>query len=204
MAEKKSETKIIVERTYNVPLRKGFQKAPKYRRAKKAVNVLKAFLSKHMKSENIKIGKYLNLEIWKRGIKNPPHHVKINVTKDSEDVVKAELAGAPEEKKPKSPPKEAVKKEKTEGKPEVGIEKALEKLEEKTEKIKKEKQEETKEIEKEEITELKKAPPEAPKEAKMIPKEVKHPSDIDSKTDKMPKGEQRLQKHEKQGKQAKK
>ncbi|MEA3514867.1 MAG: 50S ribosomal protein L31e [Nanoarchaeota archaeon] len=201
MAEKKAEPKIVVERMYNVPLRKGFQKAPKYRRAKKATNVLREFLAKHMKSDNIKLGKFLNMEVWKRGIKNPPHHVKVNVTKDSEGVVKAELVGAKTEKKAaaKAPVKKAEK-------PAKGIEEALEKLEKKQEDIKKDKAEEAKETEKKEIKELKKHPPAVPKEAKAIPKEkeIKHPSDIDAKTDKMPRGGQKLEGHQGEGKQKKK
>lgn len=205
MADKKAEAKIVVERMYNVPLRKGFQKAPKYRRAKKATNVLREFLVKHMKSDNIKIGKFLNMAMWKRGIKNPPHHVKVNVTKDSEGVVKAELVGAKTEKKAvaKAPVK---KEEKKAEKPAKGIEEALEKLEKKQENIKKEKAEEAKETEKKEIKELKKHPSAIPKEAKVIPKEkeMKHPSDIDAKTDKMPRGGQKLEGHQGAGKQKKK
>ncbi len=91
---KKEENKVVLERTYNIPLRKGFQTAPMYRRAKKALLVLKTFLSKHMKSDNVKIGKYLNLEIWKRGITNPPHHVKVIVKKYDSGVVEAELESA--------------------------------------------------------------------------------------------------------------
>ena len=89
----------ILERTYNVPLRKEFLKVPKYKRAKKAVTALKQFLVKHMKSDNVKIGKYLNDEIWKHGIKNPPHHVKLNAVKDKEGLITAELVGAPVDKK---------------------------------------------------------------------------------------------------------
>jgi len=87
------------ERVYNIPLRKEFQKAPKYKRAKKAVNAVKAFLQKHMKTEKVKIGKYLNLKIWERGIKSPPHHVKVTAVKDDEGIVIAEIVGAPVEKK---------------------------------------------------------------------------------------------------------
>ena len=90
---------IILERTYNVPLRKEFLKVPKYKRAKKAVTALKQFLVKHMKSDNVKIGKYLNDEIWKHGIKNPPHHVKLNAVKDKDGLITAELVGAPVDKK---------------------------------------------------------------------------------------------------------
>jgi len=84
-----------IERVYNVPLRKEFQKAPPYKRAKKAMAALKSFLIKHMNSENIKVGNYLNELIWARGIKRPPHHVKINVVKDDKGMVVAELVGKP-------------------------------------------------------------------------------------------------------------
>ena len=70
-----------LERTYNVPLREGTQLAPAYRRAKKAVRVLRAFIEKHMKCEDVRIGPYLNEFIWKRGIKSPPHHVEVKATK---------------------------------------------------------------------------------------------------------------------------
>ena len=112
MAEEK-----ILERTYNVPLRKEFLKVPKYKRAKKAVKALKQFLIKHMKSDNVKIGKYLNDEIWKHGIKNPPHHVKLNAVKDKEGLVTAELVGAPVEKKEEDEEKEETKE--VEEKPKV-------------------------------------------------------------------------------------
>ncbi|MEM3374788.1 MAG: 50S ribosomal protein L31e [Candidatus Woesearchaeota archaeon] len=84
-----------LERVYNVPLRKGFQKAPKYKRAKKAIIVLKEFLSRHMKCsiEDIKLGKRINETIWARGYKYPPHHIKIKAVKDEKGVVKAELYG---------------------------------------------------------------------------------------------------------------
>lgn len=194
MAKKKEpETKIVMERAYNVPLRKGFQKAPKYRRAKKAINTLRGFLIKNMKSDNVKIGKYLNLELWKNGIKNPPHHVKVKVTKDSEGLVKAELVGAPAEKAPavkKKPEKKEEKEEKKKEKPE-SIEKALDDLEKKAEKIKEEKQEKAKETEAEEIKELKKNPPEAPREAKQQPKETKQPEE----PAKHPRGGQKLEPH---------
>ena len=82
-----------LERQYNVPLRKGFRRTPKYKKAKKAVATLKLFLNKHMKSDKVLIGKNLNEKIWERGIKNPPHHIKVTAIKDGEGVVKAELEG---------------------------------------------------------------------------------------------------------------
>ena len=82
-----------VERTYIIPLRKEWLKSPRYRRAKKAVTAVKGFLIKHMKSDDIRLGKHLNEELWKHGIKNPPGKIKVNVLKDDKNVVRAELFG---------------------------------------------------------------------------------------------------------------
>ncbi|MFH1849089.1 MAG: 50S ribosomal protein L31e [archaeon] len=106
-----------IERVYNIPLRKEFLKSPRWRRTKKAVAALRKFLARHMKSDNIKIGKYLNIELWKHGIRNPPHHVKVNVVKDDDGIVTAELVGAPLEKaEEKKEGKAAEKAEKEEPK----------------------------------------------------------------------------------------
>lgn len=97
---KADEPKIELEREYVVPLRKGFLKVPRYKRAKKAVRVLKEFLAKHMKVEDrdlkkVKVDRYLNEEIWFRGIKKPLNKVKVKATK-KDGVVYVELAEMPE------------------------------------------------------------------------------------------------------------
>ncbi len=83
-----------LERTYNIPLRREFLKVPRYRRTNKAVIALKDFVMKHMKTQDVRIGPYLNQELWKDGIKNPPHHVKVTVVKKA-DKVYVELTGKP-------------------------------------------------------------------------------------------------------------
>jgi large subunit ribosomal protein L31e len=88
-----AKTEKTLERTYNVPLRREFLKVPRYKRTKKAVSAMKDYLSKHMKSEDVRLGKHLNEELWKHGIRNPPHHVKVTVQKDEKGVVRAELFG---------------------------------------------------------------------------------------------------------------
>lgn len=82
-----------LERTYIVPLRKEFMKVPAHKRAKKAVRALRAFLVRHMKSENVKIGNFVNMAIWARSMKNPPRFVKITAIKDDDGTVTAELFG---------------------------------------------------------------------------------------------------------------
>ncbi len=115
---KKQEKKTVLERTYNVPLRKEFLKAPRWKRTPKAAKALKMFISRHMKSENVKIGKYANMELWKHGMKNPPHHIKVEAVKDEDGLVRVELVGAPKEKPELKPAKKGKSAPKPEAKPE--------------------------------------------------------------------------------------
>lgn len=82
-----------ITRMYTIPLRKRYAETPRHNRTNKAVRVLKEFIVKHMKSENIKIGVKLNELMWKNGIKNPPSKVKVTAIKDKEGVVRVELEG---------------------------------------------------------------------------------------------------------------
>lgn len=108
-----------LERTYNIPLRKEWLKVPFYKRAKKATTAVREFLQKHMKTEEINISQGINKEIWKHGIKNPPHHVKVNVVKEN-NKASARLVEEQELKQEKKGEKKNEKKEqqKTEAKEE--------------------------------------------------------------------------------------
>ena len=113
MADKKKATNKI-ERTYVVNLRKEIIKAPRYKKSKKAITSLKEFLKRHMKSDDIKIGNYLNQYLWQNGPKNPPTRIEIKVTKEDEKVF-AELASAPvEEKKEEKKEKKKIIEKKEE------------------------------------------------------------------------------------------
>ena len=127
-----------MERTYKIPLRKEWLKAPVYRRTKKAVTATKEFLQRHMKTTNVRLGRHLNMHLWSQGYRHPPHKVEVSaeIIKDKEgDYVYAELVGVK---------KEILKKEKIEkktglaGKLEELRGKDTEKLDHKTEEIKKE------------------------------------------------------------------
>ncbi len=89
---KKKDSKQKLERTYTIPLRKCFVNAAVSKRTPRAVRGVRVFLKKHMKAENIKLGFHLNEYLWRYGIKNPPHHIRVNAVKE-DDVVKAELYG---------------------------------------------------------------------------------------------------------------
>lgn len=92
-----------------------------YKRAKKAGAALKQFLARHMKAniEDVKIGKYANQKIWERGIRFPPHHIKVVAKKDDAGIVMVELEGAPVEEKKEMPKKveETPKEKPVEAKP---------------------------------------------------------------------------------------
>lgn len=99
----KKETKVKLERSYNIPIRKKTRETAKHKKTPRAIRVVRQFLQKHMKAEVVKLGPQLNLLMWKHGIKNPPHHIKVHAIKE-DDIVKAELEGFEY--------KEAVKSEK--------------------------------------------------------------------------------------------
>ncbi len=156
MPKKEETSKPVLERVYIIPLRRETLKVPPFKKANKAIKAVREFISRHMKSDNIIIGKYLNLKIWDHGAKNPPHHVKVNAVKDDKGKVFVELVDAPKEVPKVEEKKKPIVKEEKEIKAE---EKSEEKLEKEIEEIKEEKAEEAKKIEQEEIKELKKEHP---------------------------------------------
>lgn len=84
-----------MEREYTVPLRRGFVKSPRHKRAKKAMTILREFLIRHTKAD-VKIGQHLNETIWQNGMKNPPGKVKVKALIEEVDgvkIAKVELFG---------------------------------------------------------------------------------------------------------------
>ena len=159
MAKKEEASKTILERTYIIPLRRETLKAPSYGKAKKAITAIREFVSKHMKSSDIKIGRYLNLKIWEHGIKNPPNKVKITAVKDDKGAVFVELEGAPKEQPKTEEKKKLAKKDEKTVKEAEFREKPEDKLEKQVGENKEEKAEEAKKVEKQEIKELQKEHP---------------------------------------------
>lgn len=102
------------EKIFIVNLRKEIMKAPMHRRAKKAVNAMKEYIAKHMKTKDVRMGMSLNLKMWSRGIQNPPTKLKISVTKDDKGVATAELFGAKVEKKVEAKEEKKTKAKKAE------------------------------------------------------------------------------------------
>ncbi len=107
----------MIEREYNIPLRREFLKTARTRRAKRAVKAVRDFISKHMKSNDVHIGVFLNEFIWQNGSRSPPSMVKVHAKKMDDGKVFVELFDKPfpepkkEEKKEKKAKKEEHKEE---------------------------------------------------------------------------------------------
>jgi large subunit ribosomal protein L31e len=87
MSEQKMEE---LTRTYVVPLGVVYE-APPYRRAKKAIIVIKEFTTRHMKAKQVSIDSEVNELIWARGIRHPPRRITLEMERDEDGVVKVRL-----------------------------------------------------------------------------------------------------------------
>lgn len=84
---------ILVERLYTIPLGKAYN-AVRKKRAKRAVNLVRNFIIRHMKLDDesvLSIDSALNEFLWARGIEKPPRRVRVRATKDKDGYVKVYL-----------------------------------------------------------------------------------------------------------------
>ena len=127
----------LLERIYTINLGKVLL-SPNNQRAKRAINMIREFASKHMKSEKVKIEEEISHLVWARGIRHPPRKIRVKITKDEDDNII--VSTYQEEKKVEEKPKKEEKKiEKEEKKVEEKPKKEEKKIAEpKSEKKKKE------------------------------------------------------------------
>ncbi len=86
------EEEIIDERIYTVPLRKAYWTGTRLRRSNRSVRILREFVERHMKPEELLIQPEVNERIWAKGIQKPPRRVRIRATKNSDNLVRVYLA----------------------------------------------------------------------------------------------------------------
>ncbi len=82
---------VLKEQIYVIPLR-DVKRAPRWKRSNKAVKDIRAFLVKHMKSEDVKIDRSINEKVWDRGSEKPPRKIRVRAMKFEDGQVQAELA----------------------------------------------------------------------------------------------------------------
>ena len=185
MAEKKQEK---TEQEYTIPLRGKFKHVARYKKTPKAIKSVKEFLARHMKIydrdlNKIKLEREVNEFLWARGIKNPPHKIKVKAIKNG-DIVNVELVDLPNKLKFKK-----LREEKQEKKALEIKEKKKSMMEKAKETMQGKKEDENKDgvANKKEVQEKKKAVEEAgEKQEKDLAKQQKHMVKEKSKQPKRP------------------
>ena len=102
--KKEEEEEFVEERVYTIPLGKAWVRPPK-KRAPRAMQMIRAFVTKHMKlamrveeeEEKEELPKLIisndvNEKVWGRGIEKPPRKIRVRAAKDKDGNVTVFLA----------------------------------------------------------------------------------------------------------------
>ncbi len=102
--KKKAEEEIVEEKFYTIPLQKALVRPPK-KRSPRAMQLVRAYVTKHMKVEmkvseeeeeeelpTLTIAEEVNEKVWDKGIEKPPRRIRVRATKDKDGNVKVYLA----------------------------------------------------------------------------------------------------------------
>ena len=102
--KEKEEKEIVEERIYTIPLAKAWVR-PSNKRAPRAMHMIRAFITKHMKLAmrveeeeekeelpKLVISKEVNEKVWDRGIQKPPRKIRVRAAKDKDGNVTVYLA----------------------------------------------------------------------------------------------------------------
>ncbi len=166
-----------LERVYTIPLGKVLLSQSQHR-AVRAINMIREFARKHMKTQEIKIDEEVAHLIWSKGVRSPPRKIRVRMTKTDDGyilVTNYEEGAESDEKDSKKSPEIEQKVE-----PQTDDADAIEVTEETLKESKpKEEPKESKPKPKEEKPKAKESKPKAkeskpkPKESKPKPKESK-------------------------------
>jgi large subunit ribosomal protein L31e len=183
-----------LERIYTINLGKVLL-SPNNQRAKRAINMIREFATKHMKSENVKIEEEVSHLVWARGIRHPPRKIRVKITKDDGNVIvsKYQEEKAVDETSKKGDKKSEGKAKKGGKKSDAKPKKEEKKVEEKKTEEKPKKVEETPKKEEKKIAESpkkveEKKTEEKPKKVEETPKKEEKKS-TEAKTEKKSKKE---------------
>jgi large subunit ribosomal protein L31e len=102
--KKEEEEEIVEERVFTIPLEKAWIRPPK-KRAPRAMHMIRAFVTKHMKLEmpveeeeekeelpKLVLSKDVNERVWSKGIEKPPRKIRVRAAKDKDGNVTVYLA----------------------------------------------------------------------------------------------------------------
>jgi large subunit ribosomal protein L31e len=84
------DEEVIEDRLYTIPLRRAWIGSIR-KRTPRALRILREFIKKHMKTENVLIERSVNQKLWSRGIEKPPRKIRVRALKYRDDVVRVQL-----------------------------------------------------------------------------------------------------------------
>lgn len=90
----------MLERSYVIPLSDAYR-APRKKRAKVAIRILKEFVARHTKADVVKLSNKVNEYVWSRSAEKPPRRIPVVVKvleEGEEKVAWVYLSGELEEK----------------------------------------------------------------------------------------------------------
>ncbi len=73
----------MAERTYTIPL-KATRTLPVTRRAATSIRIIKDYVARHTKEDEIAIDEAVNERLWARGMARPPRAITVKVEDDPE------------------------------------------------------------------------------------------------------------------------
>ncbi len=75
-----------LERVYTIPLGKVLLSQSQHR-AVRAINMIREFARKHMKTQEIKIDEEVAHLIWSKGVRSPPRKIRVRLTKTDDGYI---------------------------------------------------------------------------------------------------------------------
>ena len=86
-----ADEEFVEERIYTIPFYPKLKLSTRNKRAPRAIRIMKEFIYRHMKADDIIIDNELNEFIWARGIQKPPRKVRVRALKDEDGIVELYL-----------------------------------------------------------------------------------------------------------------
>jgi len=81
------EIEVVEEKVYTIPIGRLGYVTDRGHRAPRAVRDVRAYVSRHMKADEVAISNEINAVLWARGINKPPRKITVRAVKDKEGKV---------------------------------------------------------------------------------------------------------------------
>ena len=81
------EIEVVEEKIYTIPIGRLGYVTDRGHRAPRAVRDVRAYVSRHMRADEVAISNEINAALWARGINKPPRKITVRAVKDKEGKV---------------------------------------------------------------------------------------------------------------------